>query len=149
MLPDRYPAESRPIELGLVNSAIKDRDEEYWNVESQQLSRLIEQQSEAPVAHGDVHHFSILALAPQPLLVTMLGYLLSDIPQRRSTSFTASRRTGSGRTIPKVLYTRSSRLPIRPGFLLWFSSQRNDKRRTHPRRHSGSENLESDCSKSE
>ena len=44
MLPDRYPAEARPIALGLVNSAITDRDDVYWNAESQQLSRLIEQQ---------------------------------------------------------------------------------------------------------
>jgi len=79
MLPDRYPAEARPIALGLVNSAITDRDDAYWNTESQQLSRLIEQQIRPRLAHGEVHHFSILALAPQPLL-TMLGYLLSDIP---------------------------------------------------------------------
>jgi SMODS-associated and fused to various effectors sensor domain len=79
MLPDRYPAEARPIALGLVNSAITDRDDAYWNTESQQLSRLIEQQIRPRLAQGKVHHFSILALAPQPLL-TMLGYLLSDIP---------------------------------------------------------------------
>ncbi|HTU45349.1 MAG TPA: HNH endonuclease [Bryobacteraceae bacterium] len=79
MLPDRYPAEARPIALGLVNSGITDRDDAYWKTESQQLSRLIEQQVRPRLGQGEVHHFSILALAPQPLL-TMLGYLLSDIP---------------------------------------------------------------------
>jgi hypothetical protein len=79
ILPDRYPAESRPIELGMVNSAMKDRDEEYWRVESRQLRSLVEQQVKPRLAHGDVHHLSVLALAPQPLLV-LLGYLLSDIP---------------------------------------------------------------------
>jgi hypothetical protein len=79
MLPDRYPAESRPIELGMVNSAMKDRDEDYWRVESRQLCSLVQEQVKPRLAHGDVHHLSILALAPQSLLV-LLGYLLSDIP---------------------------------------------------------------------
>lgn len=79
MVPDWYPAESRALELGLVNSSFTDRDTAFWHLESTQLRRSVAQQIRPRLAQGSVHHLSIFALAPQPLLA-LLGYLLSDIP---------------------------------------------------------------------
>ena len=79
MLPERYPAEARPIALGVVNSAMTDRDAAFWLAESAQLKSLVSQQVKPRLAQGDVHHLSLFALAPQPLLM-LLGYLISDIP---------------------------------------------------------------------
>jgi hypothetical protein len=78
MLPEWYPAEARPISLGMVNGALNDRDKAYWEVETNQLRTLVEQQVKPRLAHGEVHRFSIFGLAPQPLLM-LLGYLLCDI----------------------------------------------------------------------
>ena len=79
MLPERYPAEARPISLGMFNSAMNDRDAAYWLAEAAQLRSLVSQQVKPRLAQGEVHHLSIFGLAPQPLLM-LLGYLLCDIP---------------------------------------------------------------------
>lgn len=79
MLPERYPAEPHPVVLGMVNSAMQDRDASYWVTESEQLKRVVSLQVKPRLAQGGIEHLSIFALAPQPLLME-LGYLLSDIP---------------------------------------------------------------------
>jgi SMODS-associated and fused to various effectors sensor domain len=79
MVPEWYPAESRPLELGLVNSSFTDRDSAFWEIESTHLRRVVAQQIRPRLAQGSVRHLSVFALAPQPLLA-LLGYLLSDIP---------------------------------------------------------------------
>jgi SMODS-associated and fused to various effectors sensor domain len=79
MIPERFPADSQPIALGMLNSALQDRSADYWTVESAQLSSLVSQQVKPRLAQGKVEHLSVFALAPQPLLM-MLGYLLCDIP---------------------------------------------------------------------
>jgi hypothetical protein len=79
MLPERYPAASRPIALGMVNSALQDRDSAYWQAEATQLKSQVSLQVKPRLAQGEVHHLSVFGLAPQPLLV-LLGHLLCDIP---------------------------------------------------------------------
>jgi hypothetical protein len=79
MVPEWYPAEPRALELGLANSSFTDQDPVFWELESTHLRRLVAQQIRPRLAQGSVHHLSIFALAPQPLLA-LLGYLLSDIP---------------------------------------------------------------------
>jgi len=79
MLPDRYPAKPHPVVLGIVNSAMQDRDASYWAAESGQLQSLVSLQVKPRLAQGRVEHISLFALAPQPLLM-QLGYLISDIP---------------------------------------------------------------------
>ena len=79
MLPTRYPAESRAIELGLKNSSYTDAQEDYWRMEVSHLRHLFAQRVGARLANGDAPHLSVLAIAPQPLLME-LGRLLSDIP---------------------------------------------------------------------
>jgi hypothetical protein len=78
MFPARYPAQDRAIELGMRNSAIQDNDSAYWKREAQNLVTLFENRVRVPLADGLIHHLSVFALAPQPLLL-LLGALLIDI----------------------------------------------------------------------
>ncbi len=79
MIPLRYPAETRGIELSLINSSFEDHTENYWTIESQNLRNILNNSLMPRLISGDVEHISIFALAPQPLLIE-LGRLLSDIP---------------------------------------------------------------------
>ena len=79
MLPHWYPAEKPAIELGLKNSSFQDNEQNYWLIERENLQRQFAKAIQPRVAAGHVEHFSVFALAPQPLLVE-LGRLLSDIP---------------------------------------------------------------------
>ena len=78
MLPERYPADSRPITLGMVNSSLQDRNGAYWQAEASQLRSQVSLQVKPRLAQGEVHHLSVFGLAPQPLLM-LLGHLLCDI----------------------------------------------------------------------
>lgn len=78
LLPDRYPAEARPISLGVVNMGLNERDETFWRVESENLQKLFETCVRNRVRAKDITHLSVFALAPQPLLI-LLGSLLADI----------------------------------------------------------------------
>lgn len=79
VVPDRYPASPRPIELGMLNSAAWDHEPPFWTNEAANLRRLFGSRVRDRLATGDLDHLSIFALAPQPLLM-LLGSLLSDIP---------------------------------------------------------------------
>lgn len=79
MVPDRFPANSRGIVLGLRNSSYYDHEDSYWNLERENLKRQFETKVKPLLTGGEGLHFSIFALAPQPLLI-QLGMLLSDIP---------------------------------------------------------------------
>ncbi len=79
LIPDnRLPASRTPITLGMSNSVLDDQTDEFWQVQSNQLNRMVSQQVRPRLRQGDVEHMSIFALAPQPLLI-QLGYLLCDI----------------------------------------------------------------------
>lgn len=75
---ERYPAEDRPIELGMVNSTLVDLDPKFWEVEAQQLRTQFDRRVRERLANGDIRHMSVFAIAPPPLLV-LLGSLLGDI----------------------------------------------------------------------
>lgn len=79
MVPFRYPAEPRAIELSLRNSSFEDDSETYWAIERQNLRNNFNAALRPRIVSRDVEHLSIFALAPQPLLIE-LGRLLSDIP---------------------------------------------------------------------
>jgi hypothetical protein len=78
MSPDRYPTDTHPITLGLLNSSFEDHNSNYWELENQQLVNIFNQQVRPRLKSGEIQHLSIFALAPQPLLMR-LGFLLSDI----------------------------------------------------------------------
>jgi len=79
MLPNWYPAEKPAIELSLKRSPFQDHEEGFWEIERDNLQRQFADAVRSKLAAGLVEHFSIFALAPQPLLME-LGRLLSDIP---------------------------------------------------------------------
>ena len=78
IFPDRYPADDKAIELGMINSSFRDRDKEFWAVEGQNLRTTFSQRVHERMACGGITHLSVFGLAPQPLLI-MLGTLLTDI----------------------------------------------------------------------
>jgi hypothetical protein len=78
MLPNWYPAEKPAIELSLKRSPFQDHEEGFWEIERDNLQRQFAEAVRPKLAAG-LEHFSIFALAPQPLLME-LGRLLSDIP---------------------------------------------------------------------
>lgn len=79
IIPERYPSSPGGITLGMTNSAFRDRDAEFWQIESENLKRLFNERVKPRLADRSIQHLSIFAAAPQPLLMLM-GFLLSDIP---------------------------------------------------------------------
>lgn len=79
MEPRWYPTNSLPIELGMGNSLFQDNERVFWDTESENLKRQFDSMVNPLIySGGERNHFSVFALAPQPLLV-LLGSLLSDI----------------------------------------------------------------------
>jgi len=78
ILPERYPAEPRPIELGWKNSLFNDHEEGFWKIESENLKRQVQTKLMPLLTSGSTKHMSLFALAPQPLLIS-LGAMLSDL----------------------------------------------------------------------
>ena len=78
LCPDYYPVGNQAIEIGLANSSFTDDEDTYWTIEEKNLCRHIEQQIVIPIRNGEYKHYSIFALAPQPLLIK-LGTLMNDL----------------------------------------------------------------------
>lgn len=79
MLPDWYPVSEQPINLSL-NVEDLDHETDYWITTERFLRRKFEERVK-PVLEGDnTEHFSVFAIAPQPLLI-LLGSLFSDLVQ--------------------------------------------------------------------
>jgi hypothetical protein len=78
LFPNRYPATDRPLVLGTKNSSFQDRDVSFWKTEAEQLRRMFRHQISERINEGEIEHFSIFALAPQPLLI-LFGTLLGEL----------------------------------------------------------------------
>ncbi len=78
LFPHRYPASLEAIDLEVVGSRYKDHEPEYWRFQRENLRRQFELKVRGRIERGDVRHFSVFALAPQPLLIE-LGRQLCDI----------------------------------------------------------------------
>ena len=76
MFPDRYPANSRPEILSMAGEH-RDHTELYWSVEANNLRTKFTKSIQYLIEHDPYRHFSLFALAPQPLLI-LLGTLLTD-----------------------------------------------------------------------
>ncbi|MBX9889184.1 MAG: SAVED domain-containing protein [Flavobacteriaceae bacterium] len=77
-LPDYYPVSDNIIQLGTSNLAIKDNKESYWEIHSSQLEEMVKQYIKPLISADKKTHFSLFALAPQPLLIK-LGTLFSEL----------------------------------------------------------------------
>jgi len=78
LFPERYPAEDKAIELGMVNSVSRDEDLEFWEIEENNLTKIYNQRVKERLSDGSIKHLSVFALAPQPLLIKF-GSLMTDI----------------------------------------------------------------------
>lgn len=76
LFPDRYPADDRPVNLSM-HSSLDDGVDAFWQAEPDNLRKLFESQVRPRLEEGNPNHVSVLALAPQPLLI-LLGSLITD-----------------------------------------------------------------------
>lgn len=76
MFPDWYPAADTSVDLSM-QSLHDDSTETFWRAESENLLKAFERQVRPLIEEGEPNHFSIFALASQPLL-TLLGSLFTD-----------------------------------------------------------------------
>jgi hypothetical protein len=73
-----YPARSEHADLGLHHSHFHDRESGFWTLEEENLNRQFVTKIQPIIEEGEQNHFSIFALAPQPLLIK-LGSLFTDL----------------------------------------------------------------------
>lgn len=78
ILYDRFPTSDKPIELGIPNCEFEDHTSEYWEFQEKQLVMAFNKEVKPYFKVDTVQHYSVFALAPQPLLIR-LGTLLSDL----------------------------------------------------------------------
>lgn len=78
LLYDYYPTSDHPIELGLKNAPFTDDTDAYWLAEETNLFTQFNQKIKPQLMLGNTDHYSIFAIAPQPLLIK-LGVLLNDL----------------------------------------------------------------------
>ena len=76
MFPQWYPACERPV-LVSMKSELNDSSPLYWRTESQHLLKAFQRKVLSIIEDDPCKHFSLFALAPQPLLI-QLGALLTD-----------------------------------------------------------------------
>jgi len=79
---DYYPASDSAIELGFKNSSLADNTESYWAVEEANLCEQFNMKIKPKLMHGNTDHYSVFALAPQPLLIRF-GVLINDLNNLR------------------------------------------------------------------
>ena len=78
IFPDFYPASNEAIELGLKNSIFTDDTDTYWTAEETNLCEQFKLKIKPRLMYGNTEHYSVFALAPQPLLIKF-GVLLNDL----------------------------------------------------------------------
>jgi hypothetical protein len=64
MFPYRYPASDHAISLGLHNSAVSDRDEQFWFTERENLEKQFARRVRDRIADCEIVHLSAFSLAP-------------------------------------------------------------------------------------
>ena len=76
MFPNKYPAEEKPISLSM-SCEHEDKDKSYWITEEKNLKKIFDKNIISRIEENNTAHFSLFALAPQPLLIK-LGTLFTD-----------------------------------------------------------------------
>lgn len=76
MFPDWNPADDRSVNLSM-QSALDDSTKEFWITEAAHLRKEFDRHIRVRVSEAQPNHFSVFALASQPLLV-LLGSLFTD-----------------------------------------------------------------------
>ncbi|MCC8173944.1 MAG: SAVED domain-containing protein [Odoribacter sp.] len=73
-----YPACDYAIELGLKNTPFTDNTDAYWIAEETNLFTQFNQKIKPRLMQCNTDHYSVFAIAPQPLLIKF-GVLLNDL----------------------------------------------------------------------
>jgi len=76
MFPNSYPAEEKAVNLSM-SCEHEDSNPNYWRTEIDHLRTIFQRQIEPRIKENSPAHFSLFALAPQPLLI-QLGVLFTD-----------------------------------------------------------------------
>ncbi len=76
MFPDWNPADDRSVNLSM-QSALDDSTQEFWITEAAHLQKEFDRHIRVRVSEAQPNHFSVFALASQPLLI-LLGSLFTD-----------------------------------------------------------------------
>lgn len=76
MFSDWYPADDRPVNLSM-QCALDDSTTEFWIAQATHLRKEFDRHIRARVDEAQPNHFSVFALASQPLLI-LLGSLFTD-----------------------------------------------------------------------
>jgi hypothetical protein len=76
MFPDWNPADDRSVNLSM-QSALDDSTKEFWITEATHLRKEFDRHIRVRVSEAQPNHFSLFALASQPLLI-LLGSLFTD-----------------------------------------------------------------------
>jgi hypothetical protein len=76
MFPDSYPADETPVLLSM-RAEHDDSSPEFWSSEAAHLRKSFDRQVRVRIEDGNPNHFTVFALASQPLLV-LLGSLFTD-----------------------------------------------------------------------
>lgn len=74
---ERFPTREKPIDLSMISSESKDGEQRFWGLEQENLRLRFERLIQIDLERDSVRHFSIFAVAPQPLLI-YLGSLITD-----------------------------------------------------------------------
>lgn len=78
VIPNFFPADDKTIDLGMHNTPFEDTNDSYWSIQKENLIVQFSEKLKFFKENSPHHHYSIFALAPQPLLI-QLGVLLNDI----------------------------------------------------------------------
>lgn len=76
MFPDWNPADDRSVNLSM-QSALDDSTKEFWITEEAHLRKEFDRHIRVRISEAQPNHFSVFALASQPLLI-LLGSLFTD-----------------------------------------------------------------------
>lgn len=68
MFPEKYPATTNPITLGLANSSFKDSGDDYWFIEKKHLETMMGTQVKPRLASGEIDIFLFLDWHPNRYL---------------------------------------------------------------------------------
>jgi len=82
LLYEYYPASDSAIELGLKNAPFTDNTDAYWIAEETNLCDQFNLKIKPKLMLGNTDHYSVFALAPQPMLIKF-GVLLNDLTNLR------------------------------------------------------------------
>lgn len=77
LLPTNYPAQNRAIDLSFSGSYFRDKDENFWNIELENLQNHFDRDLLPLINDKTIRHISLFAFAPMPLLIK-LGTLIGD-----------------------------------------------------------------------